>query len=196
MIIIGLTGSIGMGKSTVAAQFAALGGKICSADAIVHSLLEKDAGIITRIGKQFPEAIENGRINRKTLGKIVFSDQNKRAWLEAVLHPRVVRIEDRFIKKNRQLGARMVVMDIPLLFETGGEQRCDAVVVATAPVFIQKQRVMKRPGMTAEKFSKILATQVSDAAKRKSADFVVATGLGRAHSFRAVKTYMRSLGLA
>ncbi len=196
MIVVGVTGSIGMGKSTVASQFAALGAKVCNADAIVHALLASDQQIIAQIRKHFPEAMESGKVNRRLLGQSVFSNEKKRLQLEAILHPRVISIENRFIKKNKRLGAKVVVLDIPLLFETGGDVRCDIVVVATAPAIIQKQRVMRRTGMTEEKFLDILDGQMSDASKRAGADLIIATGLGKAHSFRIVKTFMKDMCLA
>jgi dephospho-CoA kinase len=196
MIVIGLTGSIGMGKSTVASQFAAMGAKLCSADAIVHVLLKTDTRVRAAIKKEFPQAFIDGAIDRNVLGKIIFADDQKRKRLEAILHPRVQNIENRFVQKNKQLGTKVVVLDIPLLFETGGEQRCDVVIVASAPYFIQKQRVMRRPRMTEEKLNHIISSQMSDANKRRLADFVVATGLGKAHSFRKIKAFMKDSGLA
>ncbi len=196
MIVIGLTGSIGMGKSTVAQQFAELGAKICSADALVHELLANDSGVFTEVKEHFPQAIEDGKISRGLLGRIVFSDAAKRRQLEAILHPRVQAAENHFIEKNRELGTKLVVLDIPLLFETGGQVRCDATVVVSAPAFIQRLRVMRRQGMTRAKFLSILQNQMPDKEKRKCADFVVATGLGKAHSFRQVKRIMKVLNLA
>ena len=186
MIVIGLTGSIGMGKSTVSKQFALLGAKVASADDFVHYLLKNDLKIIAEIAKEFPNAIIDGVIERKILGKIVFADAEKRKILEQILHPKVVALEEKFVKKQRNLGAKLVVLDIPLLFETGAENRVDYTVVVTAPKFIQRRRVLARIGVTPEKFEQILKTQMPDNEKRKRADFIIQTGLGKAYSFRAL----------
>lgn len=193
MIVIGLTGGIGMGKSTVAAQFARLGVKVCNADAIVHRLLAKDGAAVTKIGGLFPGVVQDGAVNRKALGEIVFKDKAKLHELEAVLHPMVIAEENAFVGRERRKGARFVVLDIPLLFETGAEERCDMVVVASAPLFIQKQRVMKRPHMTEEKFQRIIHAQMPDSHKRDMADVVIETGLGKAHSARQVALLMKEL---
>lgn len=193
MMVLGLTGSIGMGKSVLARQFALLGAKVCNADDMVHSLMAKGGEAVGAVEKEFPGVAKNGAVDRKALGAIVFADVEKRKLLESILHPLVVAAEDAFIKKNRALGARLVVMDIPLLFETGGEKRCDAVVVVTAPPFIQKQRVMKRPHMTPEKFRCIVQSQLCDRDKRLLADFVVQTGLGKAYSMHRLKTILAEL---
>lgn len=187
MVIIGLTGSIGMGKSTVAYQFAALGAKVCSADACVHKLMSKKGAAVGEIEKYFPDAVINGEIDRQVLGKIVFSDKEKLALLENILHPLVREMEDDFIFRQKNLGAKIIVLDIPLLFETDGHERVDFTVVVSAPAFIQKQRVMARKNMTTEKFERIIASQMQDLEKRNRADFIIPTGLGKAHSFRAVK---------
>lgn len=186
MVVLGLTGSIGMGKSTVSKQFALLGAKVASADDFVHYLLKNDLKIIAEIAKEFPNAIIDGVIERKILGKIVFADAEKRKILEQILHPKVVALEEKFVKKQRNLGAKLVVLDIPLLFETGAENRVDYTVVVTAPKFIQRRRVLARIGVTPEKFEQILKTQMPDNEKRKRADFIIQTGLGKAYSFRAL----------
>jgi dephospho-CoA kinase len=192
-IVIGLTGSIAMGKSTVAAQFRALGAKIVCADSIVHQLFASDAALCSEIQKYFPAAIKNKNIDRAALGKIVFADEKKRKLLEALIHPRVIAAEEEFVARAASLGARVVVMDIPLLFETGGEARCDITVVASAPAFLQKQRALKRANMSEEKFRRILQSQMSDAEKKSRADFVVSTGLGKAYSFAQVKQIIKTL---
>ena len=152
-IIIGLTGGIGMGKSTVAAQLAALGAKICSADAIAHRLMAKGGAAVAGVETLFPGVVKSGAVDRKALGDIVFKDKRKTSeTLEHILHPLVVAEENRFIEKQRRLGMKIVVIDIPLLFETDAKKRFDLTLVATAPAFIQRQRVMKRPHMTEEKF--------------------------------------------
>jgi len=193
MIVIGLTGSIGMGKTLLAAQFAALGAKTCSADAIVHTLMEKGGEAVSEIADFFPSVVKNGAVDRLALGRIVFADAQKRILLEQIIHPMVVASENRFIGRQKLLGAKIVVLDIPLLFETSAELRCDATVVATAPHWVQRRRVLKRNHMTQEKFKQILASQMSDKEKRRCADYVVQTGLGRAYSMRRIKQIMKVL---
>jgi len=186
MVVIGLTGSIGMGKSTVANQFSALGIPVCSADAIVHILMSKGGAAVEEIGTHFPGAVTSGTVDRKKLGDIVFNDKKKLKLLEEILHPLVVAAENNFIHIKRRKGARMVVLEIPLLYETEAEKRCDLVVVVTAPAFIQRQRVMQRPGQTTEKLDRILSLQMPDHEKRGRADMIIETGLGKYHSFRQV----------
>lgn len=191
--VIGLTGSIGMGKSTVAAQFAALGAKICNADRLVHILIAPGGEAVTDVATHFPTAVKNGVVDRKILGGIVFADKEKRGLLESILHPRVMAMEEAFIEDMGRLGARLVVLDIPLLFETGGEERCDMTVVVSAPYTVQRRRVLARPGMTEEKFARILSTQMPDGQKRLLADMVVHTGLGRAYSFREIVPIVKDI---
>ena len=191
MIVIGLTGGIGMGKSTVAAQLAALGAKVCNADAVVHRLLATNGAAVDSVGRSFPGVVKGGAVDRKALGAIVFHDKEKMQMLEHILHPLVVAEENAFVETQRRLGAKLVVLDIPLLFETGAEQRCDMVIVVSAPPFIQKQRVLRRPNMNAEKLAAIIASQLPDRGKRKRADVVVATGLGKAFSFRRLQQVMK-----
>lgn len=186
MIIIGLTGSIGMGKSTVSRQFAVLGAKVANADDFVHQLMKKDE-VIVEVAEIFPSAIIDKKIDRKILGQIVFADETKRKILEKILHPKVVELEEKFLKKQQKLGAKLVVLDIPLLFETGADARVDYAVVVSAPKNVQRRRVLKRAGMSAEKFEWILKTQMPDLEKKKRADFIIPTGLGKAYSFREVK---------
>lgn len=193
MIVIGLTGGIGMGKSTLAKQLALLGAKICHADAIVHRLLDSGGAAVSAVARAFPGTEKGGAIDRKKLGDIVFNDEKKRKKLEALLHPLVFAEEDRFIEKQRALGAKYVVLDIPLLFETGSEVRCDIVIVASAPSFVQRQRVLARHHMTGERFASILRQQMSDRDKCLLADFVVQTGQGKAYSMRQLKQIMALL---
>lgn len=187
MIVIGLTGSIGMGKSTVSKQFALLGAKTASADAFVHQLMEHDKNLIAEVEEHFPTVVKNNKIDRQILGKIVFADSEKRKLLEQIIHHKVIELEQEFVRKQQSLGAELVVLDIPLLFETGAENRVNYSVVVTAPAFIQKRRVLARKGMTLEKFEAIIASQMPDYEKRLRADFIIATGLGKADSFRQVK---------
>ena len=193
MIVLGLTGSIGMGKSTAAAQLESLGAKAISADAIVHQLLGKGGAAVEAVAAIFPETLEHGVIHRKKLGDIVFWDAEKLKRLEGILHPLVVAEENRFITEQREKGMDFCVLEIPLLYETGAEKRCQFVIVVSAPYFIQKRRVMKRPGMTREKWARILDKQMPDHEKRKRADFVVHTGLGRAYSFFQLKNILKRL---
>lgn len=193
MIVIGLTGGIGMGKSTVAKQFQLLGAKTCSADACVHKLMGKGGKAVAKIRKYFPSAVKGGEVDRKILGKIVFADKQKLLQLENILHPLVQRMENDFIAKARKLDAKMVILDIPLLFETNGHERVDFTLVVSAPAFIQKQRVMARQGMTAERFEKIIASQMQDLEKRGRADFVISTGLGKGYSFKQAKELVLGL---
>lgn len=191
MMIIGLTGSIGMGKSTVASQVAALGVKTLNSDVVVHQLLAKGGAGVDAVAERFPQALENEAINRIKLGQAVFGSPEKLAALEAVLHPLVVEAQGIFCARMQRLGARVVLLDIPLLFETGAEVRMDATIVVTAPAFLQRARVLARPGMTEEKLQRILSRQMPDAEKRLRADYVIHTGLGRAYSFRQIKHIMK-----
>jgi dephospho-CoA kinase len=195
MMVIGLTGSIGMGKTTVARQFAALDAHVCSADAIVHGLMARGGKAVAAIGAAFPGVVKDNAVDRRALGAIVFQDKEKLKRLEHILHPLVAEEELRFINAEAAKGARLAVLEIPLLFETGADERCHATVVVTAPFFLQKQRVMKRPHMTEEKFASIIASQMPDRDKRRLADLVVQTGLGRRHSFQTIAAWLKQEGL-
>jgi len=180
MRVIGLTGSIGMGKSTTAQMLRRLGVPVHDADATVHRLTGPGGRAVPAIAARFPGVVDaNGAVDRKRLGARVFGDAAALKDLEGILHPLVRDEERRFRQRNRRLGKRVVVVDIPLLFETGGEKRCDAVWVASAPAAIQAQRVLRRPGMTRDRLAAIRVRQTPDAAKRKRADMVIPTGLGR-----------------
>lgn len=192
MKIIGLTGSIGMGKSTVAAQFKQCGATVVDADALVHDLLAPQGEAFVRVAAMFPQAVENAQINRQKLGQIVFGDAEKLAQLEQVLHPLTIKKIKQIIKNAQHKRRSLILLEVPLLFETETDRLCDYSVVVSAPRFIQRQRVMKRKGMTEEKFKQILKFQMSDADKRRRADKVIFTGAGRATSLRAVKAIVRS----
>lgn len=180
--VIGLTGSIAMGKSTTTRMFAEAGIPTTNADAIVHQLLAEDKKTIAEVAARFPSAAENGAINRKKLGALVFGNEPELKALEAILHPKVRATEVAFILREQAKGAKMVLLDIPLLYETGADARVDAVVVVTASPQVQRERVMAREGMTEERFQSILARQMPDAEKRKRADFLVETDKGLEHS--------------
>ena len=193
MIILGLTGSIGMGKTSAARMLRRLGVPVHDADATVHRLLGPGGKAVPEIQALFPQAVENGAVNRRTLGSIVFADPAALRRLESVLHPMVRKEEQGFLKRMRRRRKRLVVLDIPLLYETGAAARVDAVIVVSAPAILQARRVLARPGMTQQKFAQILQQQMPDAEKRRRADFVVSTGLGHDRSLRQLKRIVRLL---
>lgn len=176
MIVVGLTGSIGMGKSTTARMFAEAGIPVNDADAVVHDLYRSEA--VTPIGDAFPGSIRNGMVDRQELARQLVENPAKFRSLEAIVHPLVRRREGKFVEVNRVAGAEMVVLDIPLLFEVRGEDRVDVVVVVTCDPQIQRARVLARPGMTEEKLDMILSRQIPDQEKRRRADFLIDTGRG------------------
>jgi dephospho-CoA kinase len=171
MIVLGLTGSIGMGKSTAAGFFAEAGVPVHDADATVHRLYAGEAA--PAIEAAFPGTTSGGKVDRGRLAERVLADPAALKRLEAIVHPLVRRDEEQFLTQAAAAGAGVVVLNIPLLFETGGDRRCDAVVVVSAPADMQRERVMSRPDMTEEKFASLLGKQVPDAEKRRRADFVV-----------------------
>lgn len=178
MKIIGLTGSIGMGKSTTAKMFEGLGCPVFDADAAVHELYAKGGRAVPLIRAVFPDAIKDEAVNRQRLGDHMRADPLNLKVLESFIHPWVGEMRAAFLKQAQDSRAKAVVFDIPLLFETGGGERVDTVVVVTAPADIQRQRVMSRPGMTAELFEMIRAKQMPDAEKRRRADYIVHTDQG------------------
>ena len=173
MIKVALTGSIGMGKSTVAAMFEKRGIPLFDADAEVRRLQGEGGALVGPIGILFPQSIKDGRIDREALSRAVIGNPDALAQLESIVHPEVRAARDRFIAANSD--APIIAFDIPLLFETGGEAVADKVVVVSAPAEVQRQRVLARPGMTPAKFDGILARQMPDVNKRERADFVVNT---------------------
>lgn len=177
MIRIGLTGSIGMGKSTVLSMFADLGAAVWDADAAVHRLYGEDGAAVAPLADLFPDAIVDGVVDRAALAKIVLGDTQALAKLEAVVHPLVAEDREAFMAAAAQAGADAVVLDIPLLFENGTEKFFDATVVVSAPADVQRARVLARPGMSEEKFEAILRLQTPDAEKRQRADYIIDTGL-------------------
>jgi dephospho-CoA kinase len=193
MLIIGLTGSIGMGKTETAKMFARHGIPVCDADATVHFLYDKGGVAVEPIRAMFPEAVVEDRVDRDLLGKAVLGKPEAMRKLEAAVHPLVRLAQRDFLEKAAAAGATMAVIDVPLLFETGGERRVDVVVVVSAPAEMQRQRVLARPGMTVEKFELILRKQVPDAEKRARADFVVDSSKGLAHAERQVVAIIEAL---
>jgi len=174
MIRLGLTGSIGMGKSTVAAMFATRGVPVFDADAAVHRLQGTGGRLVAAIEAAFPDTTGPAGVNRTALGEAVLGDPAALKRLEAIVHPAVAAERAAFLSANA--GERLVLLDIPLLFETGGEGQVDRIAVVSAPPEVQRQRVLARPGMTPERFAAILARQMPDAEKRARADFIIDTG--------------------
>jgi dephospho-CoA kinase len=193
MIILGLTGSIGMGKSAAATALRRMGIPVHDADRSVHRLMNHGGAAVGFIEAAFPGAVVAGAVDRAALGKKVFGDGIALKKLESILHPMVRAQERVFLHACRALGRRIAVLDIPLLYETGGEKRCDAVIVVSAPQFLQDQRVLKRKGMSPKRLAEVKARQMPDADKRRRADFVVQTGLGKRASRTALLKIMRKL---
>lgn len=175
MIVVGLTGSIGMGKSNAARSLRFLGVPIYDADAEVHKLYARGGAAVAPIARVFPFAVRDGAVDRAKLSELLRADPGAVARLEKIVHPLVRRIQEQFLRNLRLRRAPVAVLDIPLLFETGGERRCDAVIVVSAPAYLQRQRVLRRPGMSGEKLDLLLGRQMPDALKRRRADFVVNT---------------------
>lgn len=191
MITIGLTGSIGMGKSTTSKLFEDEGVAVCDSDAVVHQLYLDEA--VQPIEKAFPGVVENGEVNRKILGDLLRENPANFKVLEEIVHPLVRKRQAAFLQASREAGFDFALLDIPLLFETGAENRIDVVVVVTCAPEIQKQRVMDRPGMTEEKLQMILARQMPDEEKRKRADYIIDTSSGIADARLQVKAILDKL---
>jgi dephospho-CoA kinase len=189
MFVLGLTGSIGMGKSTTAKFFAEEGVPVYDADSAVHRLYEGEA--TTAIEAAFPGTTANGKVDRDQLAKSVLGDAAAIKRLEAIVHPLVHEARERFIREAEKSGAAVAVLDIPLLFETKGDARCDAVVVVSAPADMQRTRAFERPGMSEAKLTAIMANQVSDEEKRRRADFVVDTSQGFEHARAQVRAILK-----
>jgi len=189
--VLGLTGSIGMGKSTTAGLFRALGVPVHDADAAVHALYRGAAAPLVEAA--FPGTVREGVVDRRALGARVLGDPAALARLEAIVHPLVRAEEEAFLARAAAAGARLAVLDIPLLLESGGERRCDAVAVVTAPPDVQRARVLARPGMSEEALAAILARQVPDAEKRKKAHFLVDTSRGVPAAARQVRDIVCAL---
>jgi dephospho-CoA kinase len=193
MIRVALTGSIGMGKSTVAKMFEAAGVPVFDADAVVRKLQGPGGGLVAKIGEMFPGCVRCGTLDRDCLAQIVLADSDKLAALEALVHPAVRDAREQFVTEHK--AAPAAVFEIPLLFETGGEKEFDKIVVVSAPAEIQRARVMERSGMTAAKLHSILARQMPDSDKRARADFVVDTGADLSTTEAQVRDIVACLGI-
>ncbi|UUP17581.1 dephospho-CoA kinase [Nitratireductor thuwali] len=191
MIVLGLTGSIGMGKSTTAKMFAEAGVPVHDSDAAVHRLYEGAAA--PEVEKLFPGTTSRGKVDRDRLAKAVVGNPQALKKLEALIHPMVRQDADRFVAEHRARGTPLVLLDIPLLFETGGTDRVDKVVVVTAPAEVQRRRVLARPGMSEDKFKAMLDRQVPDAEKRARADFIIDTSQGMDAARAEVSRIVESL---
>jgi len=186
MIVIGLTGSIGMGKSTAANMLRRLHVPGSDADAIVHDLIGPGGAAVKAIGSAFPDVVSSGIIDREALGGAVFGELAALKRLEKILHPLVEDVRDQFIKRSRRDRTRVVALDIPLLFEVKADELCDATIVISAPPFVQAGRVLVRPNMSRKKLNDILARQMPDLEKRRRATFVVPSGNGRRATLQAL----------
>ncbi len=191
MIVIGLTGSIGMGKTTTAKLFADEGVPVCDSDAVVHDLYRSEA--VSPIAVAFPQAVQEGRVNRDILSHILRENPAQFSVLESIVHPLVRSKQDAFVAEHKQNGEAVALLDIPLLFETKAESRVDVVVVASCSPEIQRERVLSRPGMTEGKFAMILSRQMPDVDKRRKADFIIDTGRGIEDARTQVRSVLRAL---
>jgi dephospho-CoA kinase len=194
MIRVAITGSIGMGKSTVAKMFAAAGVPVFDADAVVRELQSPGGRLVAKIGEFFPGCVRNGTLDRDCLAEIVLTDPARLAELEAIVHPAVREAREAFVAAHRDAPA--LLFEIPLLFETGGEAEVDKVIVVSAPAGIQRARVMARVGMNSAKFDAILDRQTPDEEKRRRADFVIDTGTDLSTTEGQVRDIIACLGLA
>jgi dephospho-CoA kinase len=194
MIRVALTGSIGMGKSTVAKMFERAGVPVFDADAVVHRLQAPGGGLVEKIGELFPGCVRCGTLDRECLAEIVLADREKLATLERIVHPAVSEARDDFIAQHKD--APVLVFEIPLLFETGGEKDFDKIVVVSAPADVQRSRVLERTGTSLAKLNAILARQMPDAEKRRRADFVVDTGTDLSTTESQLREILACLGAA
>jgi dephospho-CoA kinase len=193
MIILGLTGSIGMGKSTAAGLLRRSGVPVYDADRVVHRLLGRGGAAVEAVAAEFPGTVTDGRVDRQALGARVFGDAGALARLERIIHPLVRRAERKFLAASARQRRALVVLDIPLLFESNGDARCDATIVVSAPYFLQRLRVMQRSGMDERRFAAILAHQMPDRLKRARADFIVLTGLDKRLTLARLRRIVRQL---
>ncbi len=187
MIVLGLTGSIGMGKTRAALALRRLGAAVFDADAVVHRLLAPGGAAAAAVASALPGAAADGAIDRGALGALVFGDDSATSRLEAILHPQVSAAASAFLMAASARRQRLAVLDVPLLYETGGEARCDAVAVVVAPAFLQAQRVLRRRGMTPARLAAIRARQMPNGEKLRRADFIIHTGLDRRSSLRELQ---------
>jgi dephospho-CoA kinase len=195
MIVIGITGGIASGKSTIARMIARRGIAHIDADALVHKLM-KQPDIVAALHKSFPKAVQHGVVDRKALGEDVGKNKATLAALEDILHPAVHKAEIAALKQSLRQHRKAILLDIPLLFESGAEMLCDIVLAASAPLAIRKQRVLLRAGMSEEKFNRLVARQLDEDARNALADVVIPTTLGKAFTRRQVELLLRQLGLA
>ena len=193
MIIIGLTGSIGMGKSTTSMMFKEAGIPVFDSDSAVHKLQAKGGRALGAIEEAFPGVVIDGELDRQKLGAIVFADKEAKVKLEAIVHPMVQEERIAFFEKAETDNVAMVVLDVPLLFETSGDKACHKVVVVSAPVDIQRERVLARQGMTEEKLDHILKQQLDDSEKRNRADYIVETHKGFEYAENQVKAIIKEI---
>ncbi len=193
MHILGLTGSIGMGKSAVAAMLRREGVPLHDADAAVHRLMAAGGAAVPAIEAAFPGVVVDGAVDRKRLGAEVFPDDCRMRELERILHPLVRREAVDFLKRQCRWRVPLVALDVPLLFETGADYPCDAIAVVSAPRFVQEARVLARPGMTRERLEQVRARQMPDAEKRRRADFVIPTGIHKGQTLRHLQCSLKIL---
>jgi len=191
MIVIGLTGSIAMGKTTASGMLRRLGLPVHDADAAVHRLFRTDSRAICAIAQAFPGTVDDGVVDRAALGRQVFGDARALQRLEAIVHPLVRADADRFLRRCGQRRVPLAVLDIPLLFEAGRNRDCDVTILVSAPAFLQAQRVLRRPGMTERRLAEIRARQMPDREKRRRADFVVNTGLSQRETLRQLSRIVK-----
>jgi dephospho-CoA kinase len=194
MKVIGLTGGIAMGKSFVADAFRRHGIPIHDADRAVHALLGPGGAGVAAVDRAFPGVVQDGKVNRPALGEKVFHEPRALKRLEAIIHPLVRQSQEDFLKRWRRAGKSHVVLDVPLLLETGNEAGADLIVVVSAPPSVQAHRVLRRPGMTQARLHAIRGRQMRDAEKRRQADVVIRTGLSRHHTLRQVRRLLARLG--
>lgn len=197
MIVFGLTGSIGMGKSTAANMLKLMGVPVHDSDIAVHEALGPKGEAFEEVAVTFPDAWDKRKrlIDRKKLGDIVFGDKAELRKLEAILHPLAAASQKKFLQEMKRKGKRAAVLEIPLLFETGAERRVDYTICVSAPPVLQRRRVMARKNMTEEKFRRILASQMPDGEKQARADFIVQTGLGYGTTFRELRKILKKAGV-
>ena len=193
MRIIGLTGSIAMGKSTAAHMLRRLHVPVHDADATVHKLYGAGGAAVPLIAKMYPDTVEAGAVMRAKLGAVILRNPGALHEVERIVHPLVTADRHQFMRQAHRQGFRLAVFDIPLLFETGADRVCDLVAVVTAPLWLQRRRALARPGMTPQKLADILARQMPDSQKRRRADFVIPTGLGHAVTWRALKRMINQI---